>query len=244
MTAQKLVKARPKVVLEPINLHNADEFQELLRQRVLCGWNKEPADLEKWRAASDLGQKSMFWIHLPAGADTAVNAGENEQGPRRIGHISFQSVPDVGGPDSDPELAKPDKTVLMISSFFLLHEYRLGGIGTAAMRQLEAMTQVAPYGSPKCHTLTLHTVSNKHVDIDDDGSPDGWLSSRGVWEKVGMPGRPKGSGLESWYVRMGYTKWKEERRYHEQLPDGSKFQFIAAFLRKDVSQAKSSPSEI
>ena len=243
MTAQKLVKARPKVVLEPINLHNADEFQELLGQRVICGWNKEATDLEKWRAASDLGQKSMFWIHLPPSAD-ANDDDDDVQGQRRIGHISFQSVPDVGGPNADPELAKPDKTVLMISSFFLLHEHRRGGVGTAAMRQLEAMTQVAPYGSPKCHTLTLHTVSNRHVDVDDDGSPDGWLSSRGVWEKVGMPGRAKGSGLESWYVRMGYTKWKEERRYHEQLPDGTKFQFLAAFLRKDVSGARSSPIEI
>ena len=239
MTVTDLVRAtKPKVVLEAIDLHQSDQFQDLMHQRTLCGWNNEPAVLEKWRAASDRGEKSMVWIHLPsppaAGEPPAQEPREHLR--RRIGHISFQSVPDLGEPDSDPELARLDKTVLMVSTFFVLHEHRGGRVGTAAMEALEAMTQVAPYGSPKCHTLTLHTKSRCYTDDDGDDSPDAWRYSRAIWDKLGCAPLARGSSTEDWYARMGYVKWKEEPRYPDKLPDGTPFSFLASFLRKDVSR--------
>ncbi len=229
---------KPTVELEPVNLHNTDDFEELLKQRVLCGWDNKPTYLMIWKDAIDRGEKALFWIHLLPSLSTeaASNALEDQGsgGYRKIGHIGFQSVPDRGGPDSDLELANTDKSVLMISTFFIYQEHRGGGIGRAAMAALEAMTQVAPYGSPKCRTLTLTTLSRVYTDDDGDGSPEAWRTSRGVGEKLDEPPRVKGSSNEDWYQRMGYTKWKEEPRYEHRTPGGVDIKFLAAFMRKEL----------
>jgi GNAT superfamily N-acetyltransferase len=230
---------KPRVILEPMDLDKREEFDELLKQRVLCGWNKTPAYVEGCRDSMAKGYKSLFWICLPPAPDpesTAPNGGESKtydgKGHRRIGHIGFQSVPDVGEPDSDLELASTDKSVVMISTFFILKEHRGGGIGRAAMEALEAMTQVVPYGSPACRSLTLHTLCRRYIEDDGDGSPEAWRTSRGIWERLGENPRDRGTSNEDWYVRMGYVKWKEEPRYIEQTLDGAEIKLLASFLRK------------
>lgn len=216
-------KAKANCILEPINLHNPVEFDELQRQRVKCGWYHEREFIEKWRKMADEQTKSMFWIvpiHLIGTPSPACF----------VGHIAFQSVSNENRDASDSELdmANPDKSVLLISTFFILPEYSGGGLGRAAMEELEVMTRIEPYGSLKCKALTLHTASRRYVE-DDEGE---W---RRVREGLVQTLPPKGRSVEDWYTRMGYVKWKEEPRYPEKLADGSDVVLVASFLKKEFS---------
>ncbi|KAL6405768.1 hypothetical protein AUP68_10906 [Ilyonectria robusta] len=178
-------KARPKCTLEPMNLHDPDEFSELLRQRTVCGWNKEPSKIEQWRDRMDKKTKSLFWVvpaHL-AGAPALQ---------RYVGHIALCSA----AHPEDLELANPDKSVLMISTLFILPEHRGGGLGRAAIEALEACAREEPYGSPNCKAITVQTVRRKYRE--DDGA------------RRGMEPPKKGTSQEDWYARMGYVTWKEE----------------------------------
>jgi GNAT superfamily N-acetyltransferase len=215
-------KAKAKCLLEPVNFHNPVEFDELHRQRVICGWYLEPAILEKWREMADEQTKSMFWILPPRLAGTTPSPA------RFVGHIAFQSISNSDTPESELDLANPDKSVLMVSNFFILPEYRSGGLGRAAMEALEVMARIEPYGSPKCKALTLHTPSRRYVE--DDGEE--W---RCVRERLVQELPPKGRSVEDWYTRMGYVKWKEEPKYPETLADGTEVIIIASFLKKEFS---------
>lgn len=54
------------ITLQPMNLHDPDQFATLLAQRHICGWNNEASILESYRATMDAGERTIFWITVPA----------------------------------------------------------------------------------------------------------------------------------------------------------------------------------
>lgn len=205
-----------------MDLHNPDEFDELLRQRIACGWSKDRSDVEAWRDAADEGTMSPFWI-TTATTTTTTSADDGSNAGPAVGHIALVSA----ARPPDLELANPDKSVLMISTLFVMPAHRGGGLARAAVRVVEGLARTEPYGSPACRAVTLHTLSRRYSE--DDG--EDW---RGIFERMGQEPPPKGPSVEDWYARMGYVKWKEEPRYHDKLLDGTEVMLIASFLRKDL----------
>ncbi|KAK4221677.1 hypothetical protein QBC38DRAFT_491623 [Podospora fimiseda] len=205
-----------KVILEPIDLHDAAQFQELLQQRILCGWHDKPQFIESWRNEVDAGTRAIFWV-IP---QKLTHFDDHERWGGHIAMLNQTSPP-------DDELARPDKSILNISSLFIKPTYRGGGIGRAAVEELEAWARTEPYGSPSCRFITIHTLNRRY--IEDDGEE--W---RGIWKKMGEEPPKKGTGNEDWYLRMGYMKWKEEPKYLEKLNDGSEVLLLASFLRKGL----------
>jgi ribosomal protein S18 acetylase RimI-like enzyme len=204
---------------EPINLHNQAESDELLRQRILCGWANTPRNIEVWRKAIDKGEVVLFWIvprHL-----TSSPALQ-----RFAGHIGLEN--ECQPPEHD--IARPDKSLIEISTLFVLKEYRHLGLGRTAMRDMERYAQQEPYGSPNCKAVTIHTMSRRYWE--DDG--DDW---RGIYARIDSNARPpaKGTSNEDWYARMGYVKFKEEPRYPTKLLDGTDWKFTAVFMRKELA---------
>jgi GNAT superfamily N-acetyltransferase len=206
-------------ILEPMNLYNTTEFDELLRQRVICGWDYSPSDLEAWRAAADAKTASNFWVVPPSLSQLPA--------PQRYaGHISMSSK-------SEP----PDDTPIRhIANLFILPEHRRGGLGRAAVQGLEAWAKVQPYGSepygsPGCKAITLNAISRRY--IEDDGEEWRGLYTR-VCTSLGIETPAKGTGNEDWYIRMGYVKYGEQPMYPVIL-DGSKILLLATLLRKELA---------
>ncbi len=139
----------------------------------------------------------------------------------RAGHISLDSYTEP----ADPELALEARSIMTVQTFFILPEYRTGGVGRAAMDLVEVLATQEPYGSPHCHTLALTTVNKKHIEID---APE-W---RGLWKKGGLDVPPFSN--ETWYEKLGYVYWKEEPRYNAVALDGSPLHIIASFMRKKL----------
>lgn len=200
--------AQPRYTLEPMNLHDQAEADELLRQRKLCGWDNTPEFIIKFRDAMDARTKSLFWIKPASQPDL------------RLGHISLDS--EAHPPNL--ELANPhDKSVLTIATFYVLPEHRGGGIGRAAVESLEKWATTEPYGSRNCKVVALTTISRKYAEDDE---------MRVEYKRMaGVEPVPKGASNEDWYARMGYTKWMERPLYPG--PDG--YKFLAAYLRKRIA---------
>ena len=93
------------------------------------------------------------------------------------------------------------------------------------MDVVEVLATREPYGSPQCHTITLTTISKKHIDID---APE-W---RGIWKKRGMDVPP--FSIEFWYEKLGYVYWKEEPTYSAVALDGEPLQIIFSFMQKKL----------
>jgi GNAT superfamily N-acetyltransferase len=220
MTSSTTVEDAKTSILEPLNLHDTAEFNELLRQRVICGWDFSPSNLEAWRAAADAQTIAIFWVVPKSLSQLSV--------PQRYaGHIMGQSKTEPPADDN----AGAEISVFHIWNLFILPEHRLGGVGKAAVQGLEAWAKMEQHVSPECKAMTLNALSRRY--IEDDGEE--W---RGMYAKVcasleiELPA--KGSSNEDWYARMGYVKWKEEPSYPVTV-DGRKIMLIAASLRKELA---------
>ncbi|KAA8643366.1 hypothetical protein EYZ11_012889 [Aspergillus tanneri] len=206
--------------LEPINLQDADQLAELLRQRVLCGWDHTPEKLQQWKTKQAEGLKSLFWITTTNSNHNNNNHnGENES--ILAGHISLDAYSDP----PDAELARADKSVLAIQTFFILPEYRALRLGRRAMDLAERMAVQEPYGSPNCSVMALTALSKRYMY---DEGPEG----RGFWDRIGMP-MPEFS-IQEWYEKLGYVGWKEEPRYQEKTVDGGVVWLWEVFMRKEL----------
>jgi GNAT superfamily N-acetyltransferase len=208
-------------ILEPMNLHNTTEFDELVRQRIICGWDYSTSNVEAWRAAADAHTISIFWI-VPS------SLSQFPVPKRHIGHISIQNKTEAS---DNNELVRADKPIRHIFNLFILPEHRGGGLGRAAVQALETWAKVEPYGSPECKAITLNALSRRY--IEDDGEEWRGLYTR-VCASLGIELPAKGSSNEDWYARMGYVKWKEEPMYPVML-DESEILLNAVSLRKELA---------
>jgi hypothetical protein len=209
-TSMAPISSTKKVTLVPINLHDPSEFDQLEHQRKLCGWSFGRSMIEGWRDSMDTKAKSFFWI--------IKSSADDPESKVRAGHISIES--EVQPPH--PELARPDKSILSISTLFVLREYRGGGIANAAMDIIESYCRTEPWGSPNCKAVTINTVARKYSE-DDEG--------RAIIHKLGIETQPKGASNEDWYARRGYVKFDEEDRYRIPTADGEVV-IVAVYMRK------------
>jgi GNAT superfamily N-acetyltransferase len=211
-------KPRESCTYEPIDLRNEAECNELLRQRVICGWAYNPVNIEVWRKAIDRKEVVLFWV-VPAHLSSAL-------APKRFaGHVGIENQCQP----PEPDIARPDKTLLEISTLFILPEYRYLGLGRTAMADMEQYAKREPYGSPACKAVTIHTLSKRYWQEEGED----W---RGMWARWGLKTPEKGaSSNEEWYARMGYVKWKEDWRYVVKLLDGTEAKMLAVFMKKQLS---------
>lgn len=204
----------PDCHLEPVDLQDPDQFTEIQRQRIICGWDHDAHTLQQWKEKQQEGLKSLFWI-------TVSTPGDGSHQIKRAGHIALDAYSDP----PDPGLARADKSILTIHSFFLLPEYRAAGLGRRAMGLIEDLATTEPYGSRHCRFVTLCALSKRYVY---DDRPE-W---RGVWERLGTSA-PSFS-IQEWYEKGGYETWKEEPLYEEKALDGEVIKLWEAFMRKRV----------
>lgn len=194
-----------------MNLHDQDQADEIRRQRAICGWGFSAEDIASWRDAIDAQKRASFWIKPAAHPDV------------RAGHVSLDN-------DLDPpelELANPDRSVLEVTSFFILPEHRRGGLGRAVVATLERYAREAPYGSENCRAVTLTTINRKYWE--DGEWRDKWV------REFGFQPLTKGTSYEDWYVRMGYVKWKEEPRFSIDAPGFEDQKLVGSFMRKTIA---------
>jgi GNAT superfamily N-acetyltransferase len=191
--------------LEVIDLHNQQDINDFIVQRKICGWNFSQEIIAKWRDAGDKGLKTMFWIVL------------HDKDSTKVGHISLASRAE---PD-DPDLAKEDRSVMTISTFFILPQHRSGGIGRKVMDVIEDMATKEPYGSPNCRAIAIDTLSHKYYDHDNP-----------YWDqlKEELENQPSN---QLWYERRGYVPFKVLPRYQEKTI-GGEITLDAVFLRKEL----------
>lgn len=203
----------PDFKLVPLDLSNQDDFLELQRQRKVCGWDYITEKIQYWQEKQNEGVKSPFWIVIADSASPALV---------RIGHVSLDSFCDP--PDQD--LARADRTVMTIQSFFILPEFQEKRLGRKVVQLLERMAKEEPYGSPKCKFIAINTL---HKRYHYENGPD----ALGIWELLDGHKKPKFC-MEEWYERLGYVRFKEAPRYPEVLRDGSSVMITSAFLRKPL----------
>lgn len=194
--------------LQLVNLSDQDEYNRLQLQRKECGWDFEDECLDRWRVAAAAGTKCLFWIIVASSTAYRSTAF--------AGHISLDSI--SGG--HYYELASADKSLLTISTFFVLPEFRAKGIGREAMKQIERLAKLEPYGSPKCSAITLMSLSCQYVE-------DPVLRSLYMQWTGEEP-----LSYERWYSKMGYVKWKEEACTKVTRQDGEVLMLVEVFMKK------------
>ncbi|RAK76568.1 uncharacterized protein BO72DRAFT_448823 [Aspergillus fijiensis CBS 313.89] len=203
----------PPCTLEPINLADPTQHTELQRQRTLCGWDHQPTTLAQWHARQTEGLKNFFWIVIPSpnpNPDVQTNT-------IRAGHISL----DAYSNPPDPDLARSDRSILALQTFFVLPEYRSAGVGRHAVKLIEEQAA----REPACQLIALTALSKKYRY--QEGRE--W---RGIWERMGQPVPP--FSIQEWYEKAGYVGWKEEPRYEERSLDGEVIWLWEVFMRKEV----------
>ncbi|KAJ5579785.1 uncharacterized protein N7459_005770 [Penicillium hispanicum] len=199
--------------LEPVDLQDPEQFTEIREQRLICGWDHEAHTLQQWQEKQAEGLKNLFWIMIPVNGDADQST--------RAGHIALDAYthPPV------PDLARADRSILTIHSFFILPVYRAGGLGRHVMGLLEEMATQEPYGSPNCRFITLCGLSKRHVY---DERPE-W---RGVWARLGQS--PPSFSIQEWYEKLGYESWKEAPVYEVKALDGEVIKIWEAFMKKKI----------
>ena len=137
--------------------------------------------------------------------------------PLSPGHISLDSISEYEDPKQ--ELARPDKSLLTISTFFVLPEFQGQGLGGQAMRQAENLAREEPYGHPRCSAIAIMSLSCQYAE-------DPILRARFIEWTGKTP-----SSYERWYARMGYVKWKEEACTKIIVPGGESIMLVEAFMK-------------
>ena len=198
--------------LQPVNLHDRDEYGILRSQRRACGWYYETAYLDRWKASIDAGTKCLFWITIPSPEAPNHNI--------LAGHISLDSTSEF--PDRKFELANPDKSLLTVTTFFVLQQYRGRALGRKAMERVEEMVKTEPYGSSSCTAITMMSLSRKYV------ADPTWRAQYFQWTGE------EPTSYEDWYSRMGYVKWKEEPCTEGVGRDGDAYTLVEAFMKKCI----------
>lgn len=211
MAEQAKKKASPICTLEPMDLHDETEFNELLRQRIICGWENQRSDIEALRSGADAKTMNIYWI-------------SSEQAPiteRYAGHIMGA----IRTETSEDNL--PSKQVLHIFNLFILPTHRAGGYGRAAMEQLEAWAKTEV---PDLQAVTLSAIDRRYTEDDAEE----W---RGLYERCCASGgiycAPKGASNEDWYARMGFVKFSTQPMYPFTI-DGRDILLSAVSMRKQL----------
>lgn len=167
--------------LTPMNLHKKEESTELLRQRILCGWDKTPEAIEGWKDQVDTGTLILFWISSTPSSQNKQDAnqhitvekeevsanqpalGSNQTKPEEekwLGHIASTTKLDSLNPDEQKR--NKEKMVQHICNLFILPEHRGGGLASKAVRALE--NEARKIGAV---AVTLNALSRRYIEDDE-----------------------------------------------------------------------------
>ncbi|KAJ5575304.1 hypothetical protein N7450_009203 [Penicillium hetheringtonii] len=213
MTATIKDPASIECNLEPINLNEKTQFNELQRQRKICGWQYDTQTLQSWKENEN--PKRLFWITF---VDSS-NQVSSESTSIRAGHISL----DPSSGYLEPCRLRENEVDLSLNTFFILPEYRALRLGKCAVRLLEEFAVTEEYGDLRCRYLTLSALSKRYI-YDEN-----W---KGMWARIGMP-EPSFS-IQEWYERLGFVTWKEVPLYEEITLDGETIVLWEALMSKDL----------
>jgi GNAT superfamily N-acetyltransferase len=194
-------QAEAKCTLEPANLREQSQVDELQRQRNICGWKTTLSDMDSWKQRAEARTTTLFWIRPTA------HPGQ------RVGHISLDKISN-------------DSSALKIADLFVLPEHRGGGIARAAFEAVEDMATTEPYGSEECKVILIDTLSRKYSEIEEMRLE--YKQMTGTWPK------PTGKTNEEWYVRMGYSTYKELPTYSESEGLHHEKLLLASFMKKEI----------
>lgn len=199
--------------LETLDLQDDTHVQELVRQRIICGWGEDEESINNWRNQTSKGTKKFWWITIPATDEKTSDPSSTSSRGIKAGHIALAS--ETSPPD--PDLARLDRSILTVNTFFLLPEYRALGLGRASWFAVEEKAKQIP----ECKQIAIDTWDGRYVT---DKGPEwgGFLATLGIVMRDSLIN-------EEWYARMGYEKFKTEPRYP--LP-GTDRMMVAVFLRK------------
>lgn len=84
-----------------------------------------------------------------------------------------------------------------VGNLFILPAHRGAGLAGAAMKAIEGMTKIKPYGWPECKAMTLNTLARRY--IEDDGLRNIAAPAHKMME---VPFPEKGRSNEDWYARI------------------------------------------
>lgn len=191
-------------ILDPIDPSSQNHMSDLAHQRRLCGWKKDAAALAEYARAIRAGSMQLFWIAAlpdvvadthPAPDACTIRAGH-------IGLISVHSPP-------DERLARPDRSILSLSTLFILPAHRSTGLGRAAFARVEDLAR----RDGRCEWLTVDVHAARY---DLDGGPD-W---GGLMRRCGIEPLGEARSTQGWYERMGFEVFCEEARYRHVLEEG------------------------
>lgn len=158
--------------LTPMNLHNKEDFTALLRQRILCGWDKTPKAIEGWRDQVDAGTLNLFWISSTPSSQSKKDANQPNPGsnPNQIkpgeekwlGHIASTTKSDSPNPGDQKESGNNEKMVQHICNLFIHPEHRGGGLASHAVWALE--NKARKIGAV---AVTLNALSRRYIEDEE-----------------------------------------------------------------------------
>lgn len=229
------------VYLVPIDLHNQEQYDELLAQRNICGWNNTTAYLDALRASKDAGERTPFWIRIPnttpttspenhphhlTNGTTTPSTPEPPPPLQTAGHISLDhpTPHDATAGGYGPSVL--NSHTMKISLLFILPLYRRYGLSNTCLTLLETLATQLPYGNPQCESIVLDALSKRYVREE---GPEG----RGIWARLGLPERGEGElSTQEWFEGRGYRVYHGQPHYGNVDVGGREVWLEAVFMRK------------
>lgn len=78
--------------LEPINLNEKAQFEELQRQRKICGWQHDTQTLQSWK--ENKHSKSLFWItFIDSSNQVDIESTSIQEWYERLGFVTWKEIP-------------------------------------------------------------------------------------------------------------------------------------------------------
>ncbi|PNS20629.1 Phosphoribosylformylglycinamidine synthase [Sphaceloma murrayae] len=236
--ALDLDRSGPSLI--PIDFDHAVQRSIMLAQRKICGWGED--DIPIWDTHIKTGERSMFWIAFPRGSKQArgvqvtpaLDFISSPEDPTKdhllVGHVALDKidVPVIHHVNVDNTLTADDGSRLTIATLFIMPEFKAKGLGTFAMLECERLARERPFGSEDCREIAVNTLSDRHCLDGGVPGPDGL----DMFPALGLP-IPKRSNV-SWFEKLGYVRYKEEKRYEDKGVNGQKIHIWAVFLKKDL----------
>ena len=187
--------------------HHVDEWRECIDRGemtlfwiVIDGQYANAATPSKNEDAALSGvngvQTPSHGSSIPSDATLSTSAASSNHPTTKIraGHVALasQSHP------PHPLLARPDRSILTISTFFIHPAHRSLGLGRLTLDIVEPMATQSPYGSPNCREICVDTMSAKYVE--NSGGSGG-----ADWEAIRENAKMSPYSKQRWYERRGYV---------------------------------------
>jgi hypothetical protein len=249
--------------LIPLNLENETERKILHAQRLICGWGEEKIPF--WREQTRLGNRSFFWVTLPAHSPTANRRRLSPGASDHTWTSSTRHDPEVAGSNAR-EPQHTDALALLPPRDDEPNPLLL--VGHIAIDRIDFFSPpdeslAAPDGSilslgslfilPAFTGLHLGLFAMRACEVLAQQTPYGSPNCRAVtlttlcekyytgghmrqfYEKLGKEVPQRGN--MSWYTRQGFVEFRTDvPRYRNDSGEGEWEYWDATFLRKELRE--------